>query len=269
MRNFGFLLVLALLGAGCSNSSDVNVEFVGMVGSEMAACGQTYAGIGTTSSDLTLTDFRLYVHDVRVVTMDGVEVPVTLEQDGVWQHEGVALLDFENGDGCEAGTAETHTSITGTAADGGPFRAVRFRLGVPFELNHADAATAPSPLNLTAMFWNWRGGYKFFRVDGRTTGQPMGYRIHLGSTACDGDDRGNVTTCGNPNRPEIEVPIDPATGAVRVDVAALLSGSDVDSDQGDAPGCMSGVDDPDCGPIFEGFGIGGASQRLFTPMLAD
>ena len=34
-------------------------------------------------------------------------------------------------------------------------------MGVPFESNHRDSTIAPSPLNITAMFWNWQGGYKF------------------------------------------------------------------------------------------------------------
>lgn len=262
MRNFCLASVCLAL-VGCSNSSDVSLSFEGVVNGEPAACGQDYAGVGSSDSTWTLSDFRLYVHDVRVVTEDGTEVPVELEQDGVWQHEGVALLDFEDANGCDNGTAEMNTTIVGTAADGGPFTAVRFRLGVPFELNHADVTLAPSPLNLMGMFWNWNGGYKFFRAEGRTAGLPDGFRIHLGSTGCDGDPMmGNVTTCTNENRPEVELAIDPATGTIQVDVGALLANSDIEADAGGAPGCMSGPDDPECGAIFEGFGITG-TQRLF------
>lgn len=265
MRNALTCSLLCLALAGCSSESDVALSFAGVVNGEPAACGQDYAGVGTTSSTLTLTDFRLYVHDLRVVTEDGTEVPVELEQDGVWQYENVALLDFEDGNGCDAGTAETNTTIRGIAADGGPFTAVRFRLGVPFDLNHADVTLAPSPMNLMGMFWNWNGGYKFVRVDGRTTGLPDGYRIHLGSTGCDGDPMmGNVTMCANENRPDIELAMDPATGSIQVDLGALLSASDIDNDGGGMPGCMSGPTDPDCAPVFDGFGITGGNQRLFV-----
>ncbi len=82
-------------------------------------------------------------------------VVVALEQDGVWQHEDVALLDFENKAGaCANGTVELNTSVRGTVPAGTRSSGLRFKLGVPFALNHANAATAPSPLNLTAMFWN-------------------------------------------------------------------------------------------------------------------
>ena len=50
------------------------------------------------------------------------------------------------------------------------YSGVRFTMGVPFELNHGDPTVAPSPLNITAMFWNWQGGYKFLKADMNSTG---------------------------------------------------------------------------------------------------
>ncbi|PJN92728.1 metallo-mystery pair system four-Cys motif protein, partial [Amaricoccus sp. HAR-UPW-R2A-40] len=40
-----------------------------------------------------------------------------------------------------------------------------FEIGVPFDLNHGDPTLAPAPLDLTAMFWTWRGGYKFLKFE--------------------------------------------------------------------------------------------------------
>ncbi len=274
MRAWPFSLgSLSLLLAACGGpATDVSVSFEGLVGGAPAACGSTYSGLGTTASELELADFRLYVHDVRLVTSDGREVPVALAQDGEWQHEDLALLDFEDGGaGCESGSPETNTTIRGTVEDAGPFTGIRFRLGVPFELNHGDASTAPAPLNRVAMFWNWNGGYKFIRVDGRTTGQPMGWRLHLGSTGCDGDGRGNVSGCTAENRADVALDgFDPTTQAVTVDLADVLTGADLDTDLGGAPGCMSGADDMDCAPIFDALGLPFAgtpatgAQRLFS-----
>lgn len=277
MGRFDFLVgamcALSAL-AGCGGGDPVTLRFDGLVGSEVARCGGMYSGIGTTATELELSDFRLYVHDVRLVTADGREVPVTLDDDGVWQRggqsEGLALLDFEDGTaGCENGTAEMNTSVRGTVDDPGPFTGVRFRLGVPFEANHGDATIAPSPLNLTSMFWGWNGGYKFLRIDGRSTGLPGGFRVHLGSTGCDGDSRGNVTACANPNVPEIELTgLDPATGTIAVDLAALLSETDLDTDSGGTAICLSAPDDADCATIFDGLGLPfegtpSGGQRLF------
>lgn len=257
MRTTALLSMLLGLAACDGTSTSVSVEVAGLVGGTPAACGETYAGIGTTASDFELADFRLYVHDVRLLTASGEEVPVTLTDDGVFQRDGVAHLDFEDGTaGCENGNAEMNGTIDGTVEAQGPFDGIRFRFGVPFDLNHGDVSTSAPPLDRPGMFWNWNGGYKFLRVDGRTTGQPAGVQYHIGSTGCDGDGRGNVNGCTGDNRPEIELTgADPTTTRIVVDVAALLSESDVDGNLGGPPGCMSGVDDMDCVPVFNGLGL--------------
>jgi hypothetical protein len=93
----------------------------------------------------------------------------------------------------------------------------------------------------------------------------------VGSTGCQGDGRGNVTGCQQENRFEVALDdFDPASDTIAVDLAALLSDSDVDADLGRAPGCMSGFDDPDCQPIFHALGLPFAGtpatrpQRFFT-----
>jgi uncharacterized repeat protein (TIGR04052 family) len=264
------ILLAYLLLAACGEP-EVTVQFEGLIGGEPAACGAMYDGVGSTGTTLELLDYRLYVHDIRLVTEDGREVPLALTPDGAWQNEEVALLDFEGGDGCDSGTAGTNSLVRGTVAEGGPFTGIRFRLGVPSELNHADASTAAAPLNFTSLFWSWNAGYKFLRVEGRTTGLTDGWRIHLGSTACEGDGRGNVTGCAQDNRPEIALDgFDPEEATIAVDLAAILDDSNLDEDAGGPGGCMSGLDDPECGPIFHALGLpfGDAPaegpQRLFA-----
>ena len=263
------LLFASLTLASACAQPEVTVRFEGLVAGQPAQCGRTYDGIGTTGTTLELLDYRLYIHDVRVVTEDGREVPLALTPDDRWQNERVALLDFE--DGCESGTAETNASIRGTAAEPGPFTGVRFTLGLPADLNHADASTATAPLNYSSMFWSWNAGYKFMRVEGRTTGLPDGWSFHLGSVRCEGDGRGNITGCLQENRAPVALDgFDPETGAIAVDLAAILDTSDLDIDGGGPGGCESGASDPECGPLFHALGLpsGGAPaegpQRLFA-----
>lgn len=255
MRSW-FLLAIPLAVA-CGGERDIVIDVDALVGDAPVACGASYAGIGTTSTEMTLQDLRLYLHDVRVITADGENVPLLLEQDGVWQVDDVVLLDFEDGTSdCTMGNTGTNTSIRGTIPDDVEVVGVRATLGVPAERNHLDVTTAPSPLNFLSMYWGWNGGYKFLRLDGRTTGLEDGFFVHLGSTGCEGDGRGNVTGCAQDNRAEIEVMgFDPDTERLTLDVAALLSDSDMDADGGGAPGCMSGFDDPDCEPIFHALGL--------------
>ena len=148
-----------------SNTKEVAINFEGFVGEDEFVCGESYDRVGTSETTITPTDFRLYVSDVSLIDEDGNVVPVELEQDGKWQYQNTALLDFEDGTGaCNNGTAETNGTIIGTVPEGN-YQSLQFTLGVPKNLNHEDAAIAPSPLNLTSMWWNWQGGYKFLRTD--------------------------------------------------------------------------------------------------------
>ncbi|ATX65604.1 metallo-mystery pair system four-Cys motif protein [Roseinatronobacter bogoriensis subsp. barguzinensis] len=84
---------------------------------------------------------------------------MALDQDGVWQVADVAQLDFEDATGtCVNGTPDMNNSLRGTVP-AGEYTGLDFDIGVPFDLNHGDPTLAASPLNLTAMFWNWQGAY--------------------------------------------------------------------------------------------------------------
>lgn len=244
--------------------------FSATVGSQPVACGQTYTDLGATQSALTLRDFRYFVHDFRLVDDEGNEVPLRMFDGDKWQiyernaAQGVALIDFEDGsNGCDGGNSDTNAQVRLWPAPAGTYSALRFKLGVPFALNHQDAAVARAPLNLTSMFWSWNGGYKFARIDGSTEGLE-GWRFHFGSTGCEGDAQGLVERCAQPNRAEVEV-----TGlafeatadnaelpVINFDLAALLANTDLDNFTPETPqGCMGSATDPDCEPYFINLGI--------------
>ncbi|MEZ4443243.1 MAG: metallo-mystery pair system four-Cys motif protein [Polyangiaceae bacterium] len=245
-------------GGGTTEPIALEIDFAAQVNGAAFQCGTVYDGVGMGNTSGQLTDFRLYVHDLEILTAEGA-VPLELEQDGVWQLESLALLDFEDKAGaCANGTTELNTSVRGEVPAGTVPVGLRFKLGVPFELNHADAATAPSPLNLTALFWNWQGGYKFLRADFMASGAMMPFNLHLGSTGCDGDpSTGGVTTCDRPNVTTITLDsFDPTSDTVVVDYGAVIATSDLGvPDAGGAPGCMSGMTDPECPAVFQNLGI--------------
>jgi uncharacterized repeat protein (TIGR04052 family) len=258
-----------------THGKPIEIRFAAMVGAEAFACDKTFADVG--GATLEPLDFRLYVHDLRLVDSSGKEWTVTLRQDGLWQSANVALLDFEDKRGtCENGTAPMNTVVKGTYDTGHDevdFTGLRFRVGVPFALNHGDASAAESPLNLSGMFWSWQAGYKFLRLDmrvvGRTGapgphGESAGINIHLGSTGCSlqaGTQA--VASCSGPNRPEFALAgFDMARDTVVIDYAALVAGIDLAQDPypspalGDAsPGCMASKDDPECALVFSHLGL--------------
>lgn len=255
------IAILTHLTACEPGARALSIDLEGRVGDSPFECGARYEGIGTTETTFEALDFRFYVHDVRVVTEAG-EVPVTLTDDGIWQNGGVALIDFE--DGCDSRNAPTNGRLVGTIPEGsGAITGLRFRVGVPAARNHLDAASQPAPLSYTQMFWGWQGGYKYVRIEGRTSGQP-GFVFHLGATECMGEAAMGTRLCARPHVPEIALErFDPARDVVVADLGALFATSDLDVNGGGAPGCQADESDPDCAPIFEAIGLGPGTQSFF------
>ena len=271
-------IAFSLAAVGCGDSEDgtdaqeVSINFDAVVGTDPFVCGNTYEDLGANGSSLTLVDFRFYVQDVELKSTDGDWIPVALE-DSQFQIDDIALLDFEDGCG-EVGNADTNDQIVGVVPEG-EYDGLRFKMGLPPELNHEDASTAPGPLGLTALFWNWRGGYKFLRIDsGNIMDNPGVWRMHLGSTGCGEPD--DLTTppespCTNPNRVDVEFDtFDVGANVVVADFAALVAGAPLENNaEGTPAGCMSPPSDADCGPLFENLGLPfgdqpGGTQTFFS-----
>ena len=274
MKRLGTLITLGALALGCGDDAsatqeqqDVELSFAAVVGDAPFVCGNTYENLGANDTSLVLSDFRFYVQDVELKNAAGAWVPIQLE-DNSFQNSGVALLDFEDDCG-ELGDPELNDSVRGTVP-AGAYDGLRFKMGVPFEINHVNSATAPSPLNLTSLFWNWQGGYKFLRIDSGQFSE-TDWRMHLGSTGCEGDPMaGGVTSCANGNRVEVEFGVfDASAGTVVADYAALVEGATLDVDTAADAGCMSKPADTDCGPLFANLGLAfgespGGTQQFFS-----
>lgn len=265
------LCVLSTANLSCGDDDDVvgpigapsyTLSFEARAGTRPIACGASYPGMGTSTTSIQIRDFRLYISNIRLVGADGTEAPLTLAQDGLWQLEDVALLDFEDGSAScsETGNAPTNTVVQGRAAIERP-TGVRFNLGVPFRLNHLDPITRPSPLNVTTMFWSWQDGYKFLKVD-LDNGRPApgnNFNVHLGSRKCPSSAsiRPPDGPCERVNLPEIGLDGFDVTTTIVLDLAGLLSGIDTSTNTPmTPPGCMSALSEPeDCSPVFSNLGL--------------
>ena len=269
------LATLSALSFGCSDgtgSQDVAIEFAAMVDDSEFVCGESYENLGSDDTTLSLVDFRFYVQDVELKNTEGAWVPVELE-DNQFQMENIALLDFE--DGCDLGNEEMNDVVVGTVPEG-QYDGLRFRMGVPEELNHGDASTASGILGITQMFWSWRGGYNFLRIDsGNIVNNPAVWRMHLGSTGC-GDPNDPTTPpeqpCTNPNRVDVEFDAFDVDGnTVIADFAALVDGAPLDDPNlpGTPAGCMAEPTNSDCAPLFDNLGLAfdtqpGGTQTFFS-----
>jgi len=252
-----------------AETQPVTIRFAAKVANQPFSCKATYR-LGKPAVNQVASDFRFYVSEVALIDAAGKAVPVTLEQDGKWQYQSVALLDFENKTGaCANGTVETRDRIVGTVPKGN-YTGLKFTLGLPAKLNHADSALAPSPLNLTGLWWNWQFGYKFARIDLQSPkmaamdkqkheghGESTGFPIHLGSAGCEaGVGSEKPTTCRYPNRSTVVLMrFNSAKNTVVADLARLVANTDLNQKQPNALGCMSEPDNKGCSGIMASLGL--------------
>ena len=116
--------------------------------------------------------------------------------------------------------------MRGTVPEGN-YVGVRWTVGVPFALNHTDAAATPAPLNSAAMAWSWQVGRKFTKIE---FSDPGGADRHAGrrrrSTCISAAPAAKATrppgrpsSAAAPNRPAVRLKkFDPAKQQVAVDV---------------------------------------------------
>ena len=253
-----FILVLASLCSSCDQwDLAVEIPFIATWNGKAITCDSVAPA---------LSDLRFYVSDPQLMDNKGRWHDVRFATEMAWQNDTVALVDLENGEGeCVNGSPEVFSRLVGVAL-AGEYRGLRFTVGVPFSLNHANPMTAGPPLDDPHMHWHWRSGYKFLRAGIRTGND--GFWLHLGSTGCEGT-VGHVTGCRFPNRIEVMLPdFSPGQSTVAIDLASLTAGVDL----GDAvpDDCSSGPAETSCVAPFAALGINHSTgkqdgtQRVFS-----
>jgi uncharacterized repeat protein (TIGR04052 family) len=209
-------------------------------------------------------DVRFFIHEVALVAGDGRVLPVELRP-GSWQSSEVALIDLV-GDTPD----QRHDVVEGRVRGGPDFTGVRFVVGVPFALNHANPLQAQAPLDRGDLFWVWQTGYKFMRIDLAGAGQERSF--HLGSTGCASASavRPPAHPCAQPNRVAVELRgFDPTRGPVRLSLAALIDamrGSDPVACTGayeQTPTCRAAYATTGLDPATGTCGGSACAQRLF------
>ena len=248
-------------------SQPIELKFEGRVGAEPFSCTRSYDGFGTSNATVLPGDLRFFVHDVvllRATTHE--EVPVVLATNA-WQNPQVALVDLEDHRGsCTDGTDGTNDVVLGTAPPG-DYDGVRFIVGVPQPLNHVNVETAEPPLPASKLQWTWANGFIHLSMEFRSTKSVAdgdggvravdSFYAHIGSTGCAGDPSTGGTTCARPNRPKVTLAgFTPKANKIVVDAKQLYVGSNVDENApGSVAGCMAGVTDTDCPPMFGRLGL--------------
>ena len=234
------VVIAAALGLSCSRW-DLPIE----IPFHAAWHGKAIACSGTTPA---LTDLRFYVTNPRLVDEQGSEHDVRFATE--WENDAVAYIDLENGEGaCGDGSPALYDHIVGVARAGN-YRGLRFTIGVPFRLNHADLRNASPPLNLDAMHTRSVSGYRFLRAG---VADAQGDRqVYIGSAACKGSP-GYVTDCELPNRIEVFLAdFVPGKDGVAVNLDLLLAGTGADGYVAD---CTAVPMDAGCAAALAALGI--------------
>ena len=136
---------------------------------------------------------------------------------------------------------------------------IRFTLGIPLTLNHQNPLSQNSPLNDPVMFWVWRRGHKFLRLDLQSENDH--WLFHLGSTGCIAPSslRAPSQECRQPNRVKIELPFNGEQSTFTFDLSVLLHQVAL----GQASGCQSAPDDANCQQLFTNLSESESGQVLF------
>ncbi len=255
-----------LLGAAILNSTasyPYTISFKAVAGNQTeVGCNQKIAGQPSISgsTNLYLKDLRFYVSDVYLVNSSGGKEKFNLTSDNKFQSESVALLDMEDGTGdCSGGTTETNKTLKGSAV-GTQFTGIGFTIGVPEALNFLETTNQKAPLNVNAMYWSWKSGYKFFKFDYVTKdGASVSSSIHLGSGTCNGATATTPSTsCTQSNRTTIELKktdgslLNLGKDFVNLDIQSVLNGTNTTTT---GLNCMAGNSVATCKSPLNNLGV--------------
>lgn len=202
---------------------------------------------------------QFYIHGVEVNTRINGWQPWGMTSNSN-QASNVALL----GETCNENKEESNWQLELVPLDfSADITDIRFSIGVPFELNHLNPLTQPSPINDSSMFWGWRGGHKFMRIE--LGAQDDDWLFHLGSTGCKALSpvRAPKNECLHPNRVIVSLPFTERTSAIKFDLAVLLNHIVLTRDNS----CQSAVDEESCKVLFKNLDMAANSSNkslLFT-----
>lgn len=211
---------------------------------------------------IAIRNLQFYVHDIVLFGGDGNDYVYRYAANPPWQTDDIALIDLAGAEGQRNDVL--HGYLTARPAEA--FTGIRFVVGVPFGLNHANPLTAAPPLNRTDLLWTWQTGYKFLRVELAEDGKEWAF--HLGSTGCASAAavRPPQAECAQPNRMTVEIRgVDPLRDGVALRLSELVQAMRASSHEV----CIGNyTHTPACAAPFASTGLdaGSGAQRLFGPI---
>lgn len=215
---------MALVGCDNFTSSPTKageIPFT-LTGIEKGAC-PALIKIGESKWQIDYFGFYLTNPEVRI---DGRWQPVKFKQNH-WQTQTTALLQFHS---LCSSPKDANSKISLDVSEEFMKLAtnLRFTMGLPFDVNHADPLTQSAPLNVDAMVKNQQEGHRFLRLDLSQVGEgEKSWSYHLGSAGCVSDaiDSAPTKSCAFTNRVEFILPMTQLDSelALEISVSNILS----------------------------------------------
>lgn len=151
----------------------ISISFGLAAGDKPVDCNHDIAGLGLSKANAKLREASFYISDPALIDKNGKATPIELTRND-WQYANVALIDFDDKTGSCKGTKGANVTLTGLVPPG-RYQGLSFLVGVPslaksdegkeIALNHSNFATAPPPLDIQSMSWNWQAGRKFIKIE--------------------------------------------------------------------------------------------------------
>jgi len=242
-----FSIVFTTLTACQSSTESVLLKFDSYFDGKSFNCSKT---IESSGSHWRLFQAQFYVSNVAFKDQQNTWHKTSFAV-STGQSEQVALI------GGICGNAFQWSTAVKSPISAKNISAIRFDLGVPESLNHKNPITQPSPLNQSDMFWTWRLGYKFARIE--FASEDSEWIFHLGSTGCHSPSpvRPPKDACLNPNRVTVVFDNFRADQTISLNLDMLLNDIDMKANNN----CQSSSDTPLCQSLFQRMGITKNSQQ--------
>lgn len=245
------LIIIVLAGCDSPPPSNQQMKVQLMWQDNKLKCDTTFI-VGVENKTWFIEQFQFFISDIQFGSENSGWHDVTLIENP-YQTGNTVLL----GRNCRETSQEINTdnsknwtvefepneSITQPSA-------IRFTLGLPFEVNHLNPISQKSPLNLPSMFWVWQTGHKFMRLELASNNQQ--WLFHLGSTGCSSASvlRSPTQACRYPNTINVELPILKQQNTnllLGLDLSALLSGISLTP----TSNCQSEQDNESCTQLLK------------------
>lgn len=246
--------------SSCSKENSIKkIVFTPMYEATALHCQTGFLPLGNEEAgtanpqDWRYQQLQFFMHGVEIKTSKNDWRPWLMTTNS-YQSNNVALL----GEVCSEGNKQSHWELELTSlAESEDITDIRFTLGVPFSLNHLNPLTQPSPLNVSSMFWGWRGGHKFMRVE--LAAKNDDWLFHLGSTGCKALSpvRAPKAECLQPNRVVVSLPFTNKTTNIELNLAVLFADLKLTRKNS----CQSSPDEESCKVLFDNLGLDKASSH--------